>query len=336
MLRRFHTIALNTFLETIRQPIYGVIVLGTFALLVLNVSLAAFTLDDDDKLLLDLGLSTLLLSGLFLSVFSAAEVLHREIENKTVLTVVSKPVNRPVFILGKFAGILAALVVAYYLCFLVFILTQRHGVLQNTSDPWDAPVLTFGIAALGLSLLGAAFTNYFHGRDFPTTCTAIVVPMLTLAVLLVAKFDEDWEPVPFASNFVGGQVIIAAYFVLLMVVFTGAVALAASTRFGHVATLIICVAVLGQGIAADYAFGSAQELSADSASASGIIPGTASIAYHLLPNMGPFWVIDGLYAESEETTITLRYILYVTCYAVLLTTAAISIAIAAFQKREVG
>ena len=91
MFQRFYTVALNTFVETIRQPIYGVILLATATLLILNVSLAAFTLDDDDRLLLDLGLSTLLLSGLFLSAFSAAGVLSREIENKTVLTVISKP-----------------------------------------------------------------------------------------------------------------------------------------------------------------------------------------------------------------------------------------------------
>ncbi len=109
MFQRFLTLASNTFVETIRQPIYGVILFVTAAMLILNVSLAGFTLDDDDKLLLDLGLSTLMLSGLFLSAFSAAGVLSREIENKTVLTVISKPVSRPLFILGKFAGLIAAL-----------------------------------------------------------------------------------------------------------------------------------------------------------------------------------------------------------------------------------
>ncbi len=325
MIQRLYTVALNTFVETIRQPIYGVILMGTFALLVLNVSLAAFTLDDDDKLLLDLGLSTLLLSGLFLSAFSASEVLHREIEDKTVLTVISKPVSRPLFILGKFFGLLGALLVAYYLTFLVFVLAQRHGVMQNTSDPWDAPVLVFGVGSLVLSLCLAAFANFFYGKDFPTTWIATLAPMLTAGVLLVAKLDEQWEVIPFGSNSVGGQVLIAAYLVLLMVVVTTAVALAAATRFGQLMTLVICLAVLGVGVVDDYALGQHQETSL-----------AAKIAYRALPNMGPFWVIDGLYAESEATMITLRYVVYVTCYAALLTTGILSIAVAAFQKREVG
>jgi len=163
MFQRFYAVALNTFVETIRQPIYGVILLATTILMILNVSLAAFTLDDDDKLLLDLGLSTLLLSGLFLSAFSAAGVLSREIENKTVLTVISKPVGRPIFILGKFAGLVAALAVAFYLSTLVFVLSIRHGVMDYSSDPWDAPVLALGFGSLGIAVIAGAFCNYSMG-----------------------------------------------------------------------------------------------------------------------------------------------------------------------------
>ena len=202
-----------------------------------------------------MGLSTLRLSGLFLSAFSAAEVLHREIEDKTVLTVISKPVSRPLFILGKFFGLQGALLAAYYLTFLVFVLAQRHGVLQNSSDPWDGPVLAFGVGSLVLSLGLAAFANFFHGKDFATTWMAIFTPMLTLGVLLTAVLDEEWALIPFASNFVGGQVLTAAYLVLLMVVLTGAVALAAATRFGPLMTLVICLVFLAVGIADDYALG---------------------------------------------------------------------------------
>jgi len=325
MVQSAWTLARNTFTETIRQPIYGVILLTTAALLILNVSLAGFTLDDDDKLLLDLGLSTLLLSGLFLSAFSAAGVVSREIENKTVLTVVSKPVARPVFILGKFAGLLAALVLAFYLSFLVFLLAQRHGVLERTSDPWDAPVLVFGFASLALSFLAAGFCNYFYGWGFPATTLVFITPMLTASVLAISILDEHWNFIPFASNFVGGQIILATYLVLLTIIIMAAVALAASTRFGQVMTLLICTAVLGLGISSDYAFGQSEEAVR-----------WASIAYRAVPNLGMFWVIDGLTADSERTTISAAYLLYTSAYAMLITTGVLGIAVASFQKREVG
>lgn len=325
MVQRFLALADNTFVETIRQPIYAVLLLATAAMLILNVSLAAFTLEDDDKLLLDLGLSTLMLSGLFLSAFSATGVLTREIENKTVLTVISKPVGRPLFILGKFAGLLAALMLAFYLSFLVFLLAQRHGVLQNSSDPWDAPVLTLGFGSLVLSGIIAAFCNYFYSKDFPTAFLTVFSPMLTVAVLVVAKFDEHWEVIPLGSNFVGGQVMFAAYLVWLMVLLTSAVALAASTRLGQLATLVICMAFLVVGITSDYAFG---QHAAESY--------WAATAYHILPNLGPFWVIDGLAAAKEETIIPIEYIAYATGYAALLTVAILSVAVGSFQKREIG
>lgn len=325
MMGRFYSVALNTFMEAIRQPIYGVLLLATAGLLILNVSLAAFTLSDDDKLLLDLGLSTLLLSGLFLAAFTAAGILTREIENKTVLTVISKPVSRPVFFVGKFVGLAAALGVAFYLSFLVFMLAQRHGVLQATSDPWDAPVLVFGAGGFVASLLAAAFCNYFYGKHFATTAILFNAIALTVALVLVGFFDKRWEVIPFASSFPGGQVVIAAYLVLLSVLVTAAVALAAATRFGQIMTLVTCVAVLAVGLISDYAFGQRADTSILAAS-----------AYYLLPNLGPFWIIDGLHADAAEVGATGTYVLLSTGYAALLSTGILAIGVALFQKREVG
>ncbi len=52
--------------------------------------------------------------------------------------------------------------------------------------------------------------------------------------------------------------------------------------------------------------------------------------------MGVFWVIDGLTAASEDTTVPFSYVCYASLYAGLLTVAVLSIAIAVFQRREVG
>ena len=325
MWQRFITLASNTFVETIRQPIYGVLLVVTAGLMILNVSLAGFTLENDNKLLMDLGLSTLQLSGLILAAFSATGVISREIENKTVLTVISKPVGRPVFILGKFAGLIAALSLAFFLGALIFILALRHGVLQNSSDPWDAPVLTFGVGSLVVATVTAAFCNYFYGSHFATTTLTVITPLLTVSVLLVAKIYKHFDVIPFASDFVGGQVLLATYLVLLAVAITTAVAVAASTRFGQMMTLLICTFVLGLGIISDWVFGQYDQTSI-----------VAAAAYRIVPNIGPFWVIDGLQAAKDETAITGQYVVYVTAYAALFTSAILGIAVALFQKREVG
>ena len=55
-----------------------------------------------------------------------------------------------------------------------------------------------------------------------------------------------------------------------------------------------------------------------------------------MPNVGPFWVVDGLTADTAQTAVTGKYLALTTGYATLLIGAVLAIAIAAFQKREVG
>jgi len=323
MLTRLYGIAVTTFLETIRQPIYGVILLVTGLLMILNVTLAAYTLKDDNRLLLDAGLSTLLLAGLFLAAFSASGVLNREIENKTVMVVLAKPVSRPLFLLGKMLGLFAALTVAYYLMFLLFAMAQRHAVLQNSADPWDFPVMVFGGGGTLLVLLAAAFCNYFYGWEFSSAALAFAVPTLTGAMGLIAMFGKKFALVPFWTDMIGGQVVIAGILVFLAILVLAALALAASTRVGQVMTLLICVGALMLGLVADYMVGelSQQTLWAD-------------IIYRTVPNLGLFFVVDALI--SSEITIPIDYLFRVSLYAFLLICALLSVAVALFQTREVG
>lgn len=322
MFSRFWGIVTNSFTETIRQPIYGVLLLVTTGLLVLNVGVSGYTLDDDNKLLKDLGLSTLLLSGLFLAAFSSAGILSREIENKTVLTVISKPVSRPVFLAGKFTGLSGALAVAFYLLGIVFLLAMRHKVLERASQHFDLPVIIFGVSAFMAAILIAAFCNYLYDMQFASTSIALAVPLMTLALALVALIDNEWRIQPFGKDFIDGQLIGAAVLVFAMIMILTAVAVAASTRFGQVMTLTVCLGVLLLGLVSDAMFGRYQ---ADNL--------LAGFAYAVSPNLAFLWVTDAL---TQDNPITLAYVGLAFGYAILVVAAWLLLAIALFQKREVG
>lgn len=322
MFSRFWGIVTNSFTETIRQPIYGVLLLVTTGLLVLNVGVSGYTLDDDNKLLKDLGLSTLLLSGLFLAAFSSAGILSREIENKTVLTVISKPVSRPVFLAGKFTGLSGALAVAFYLLGIVFLLAMRHKVLERASQHFDLPVIIFGVSAFMAAILIAAFCNYLYDMQFASTSIALAMPLMTVALALVALIDPEWQIQRFGQDFMDGQLIGAALLVFAMVLILTAVALAASTRFGQVMTLTICLGVLLIGLVSDSMFGQYAERSV-----------LARMAYWLSPNLAFLWVTDAL---TQNNHITLAYVGMTFGYAMLIVVAWLLIGIALFQKREVG
>jgi len=174
MFLKLLAIARNTFIETVRQPVYGVLLWVAAGLLMISPALAAFSLQagDDIKVHKDVGLATLLAYGLLAAVFSATGVITREIEDHTVLTVVSKPVSRPLFLIGKYLGVSAAILVGYYFLCLVLLMTIRHGVMETAADKFDLPVLIFSGLAVGLSLIAATFGNYVYGWHFSTALTA--------------------------------------------------------------------------------------------------------------------------------------------------------------------
>ena len=193
-----------TFMQTIRQPIYGVLLLLGLLVLVLTLPTAGFTMgaggsdyqETDQMMLMQMGLGTMLLMGLFLAAFSASSALSREIEDKTVLTVVSKPVSRATFVLGKFGGVTAAVMLAFYLASIVFLLTVRHKVQTTVNDPADMPVIVLGLTGFALAVLAAVAGNIFFGWHFVSSTVIGMVVSLTLAMGIVTFVGKDWKLVP--------------------------------------------------------------------------------------------------------------------------------------------
>lgn len=324
-------IIVNSFTETIRQPVYAVLVFLTIGVLTLNITLAMYTLETDStnpnlsgdtKMLKDLQLSTLLLSGLFLAAFSSASILSREIENKTVLTVVSKPVGRPLFLFGKFTGLMGAIGLAFYIGGIVLLLTIRHKVIERASDTLDMPVILSGVGALFVSILVAAVCNYLYDMNFSTTVMALMLPLMTLALSIVAFVDSEGKIQQFGKDFIDGQLIGAVLLVFAMVMVLTAVAVALSTRFGPLPTLGLCALFLALGLTSDSLFGQHKEFSL-----------LARMAYWVSPNLAFLWVSDAL---TQGTHITLRYVGMAFGYAMLLVVAWVFIGVAMFQRREVG
>ena len=315
------TIGRNTFIESIRQPVYVVLMLVATLALILNPALAAYTFDDDNKLMTDMGLSTLFLTGLLLAAFTATGVLSTEIENRTALTVVSKPVGRPVFVLGKYLGVVAAIGMAFWALMMVFMLTIRHRVLQTASDPFDEPVLTFGCVAGLLALVGATLANYFYRRVFTSTFTSSLTALLTLAWILVLMINKAWQ---FQSPMVdlSPQLLLVLLLVFEGVLVLTAVAITASTRLGQVMTLVVSAAVFLMGLISSAVFGQFADQSL-----------VANVLYRLTLNLQFLWQADAL---TQGHDISANFFAAATGYAVLYIGAILCLAIALFQKREVG
>jgi hypothetical protein len=101
-------VAQAAYKETIRQPLFWFLLVFMLAVMGLSIFLPYYTFGEDLKMLKELQLSAILLPPLILTIFTAAISVSEEIEGRTAVTLLSKPVARRDFLLGKYIGILAA------------------------------------------------------------------------------------------------------------------------------------------------------------------------------------------------------------------------------------
>lgn len=255
LLLQIATIARNTFIESIRQPIFFVLVMLSGILLMFTVWGTNFAMgyadsaevSGDNKLLLDMGLATVMVCGMLLSAFIATAVVSREIENKTVLTVVSKPVSRPSLVLGKYVGVAGAISLAVGIMLLFLMLGIRHGVLSTAADDPDQPVIIFTLIALGLAMGIAVWCNFFYGWYFSQTCMLLMLPLVFLAYIMVLLVGKRWNFQPITTD-LKPQTLYACFALAMGLLSMTAIATAVSTRLGQVMTIVVCSGMLVFGL----------------------------------------------------------------------------------------
>ncbi|CAG0970509.1 hypothetical protein PHYC_01219 [Phycisphaerales bacterium] len=262
MLTQLLAIARNAFVESVRQPVLFILVILSGVLQVFNTWNTGYSMADtessqisgDTKLLFDIGLGTIFVIATALAGFIATAVISREIENKTVLTVVSKPVGRPVVVLGKFFGVAGSIMAAVVIMLVFLLMAVRHGVMSTASDELDAPVLAFGLGCVGVSFALAGWCNYFYGWNFPQTLITILTPLSVVAYGLVLLVGKHWRIQSPATDF-KDQVLIASACLGLAVLVLTSVALAASTRLGQVMTILVCLGVFLGALLSNFLIG---------------------------------------------------------------------------------
>lgn len=110
-MRRVASIALHTYKESVRERVlYNLIV---FALLLIGASIlfGSISVGIEQIILVDLGLSSISIFGLLMAIFIGIGLVSKEIERRTIYSILSKPVRRAEFIIGKYCGLLFTLLI---------------------------------------------------------------------------------------------------------------------------------------------------------------------------------------------------------------------------------
>jgi len=184
----FLPLAQNTLRESIRDKILYVILL--FALLMISSSLllSFLSLNQQDKIVFDLGLSAISIFGLIITVFVGTNLVSKEIDKKTIYLLISKPIRRSDFILGKYLGLCLTLLLIVLAMSAAFYAVLWYIMSLSGTDffswlPNSAMALT--LIYVEMMLLTAAAIL------FSTFSTPIMSAMFTLGLYLIGHLSND-------------------------------------------------------------------------------------------------------------------------------------------------
>ncbi len=104
-MNRILAIAENTFKESLRQRIMLLLIVFSIILIVISLFLEPFALGESPKLLRDFGMAVASIFGVLVVIIIGSTLIHKDIEKRTIYTVIAKPVKRSEIILGKFLGL---------------------------------------------------------------------------------------------------------------------------------------------------------------------------------------------------------------------------------------
>ena len=307
-------------MEVVQQPVFLLLMTFSAMFCVFLSIVPYFGFGDDVQIVKTSLLAVSLVTGLFGAVLCASSSVAREIRSGTALAVLSKPVGRARFVLGKYLGLSCALLILIYTNLIACLLASRMAYDAYGS----ADTFSFGIYCLGgllASYIIGGFLNYFLQVRFVFTTVIAVVVLTTAMFAIILSTEAATTGASADPRTVDWRLIPATVLLLFAVLILTALALACSTRLELLPTLAVCSGVLFLGLMSDWLFLEKTE--------DGIW--CASILYTIIPNWQNFWLADVL---SGDETIPLAYIGQAFLYLIGYTGATLVAALWLFEDRE--
>ena len=181
---RVIAIALNAFREAVRDRVLYNLVLFVLLLTAAAIFIGELSGDQEIKIIVDLGLSAMLLFGVFIAIFVGVGLVYKEIERRTIYAIFSKPVGRGEFIVGKYLGLCLTL--------LVNVLIMGAGVsaaLIYVSRGWDPLALRIWPAILLIYVELMVITGV--AILFSSFSSPALSALLTFFVFIIGHFTAD-------------------------------------------------------------------------------------------------------------------------------------------------
>ena len=205
---RMSAIARNAFREAVRDRVLYNLVLFVLLLTAASIFIGELSGGQERKIIVDLGLSAMLLFGMFIAIFVGVGLVYKEIERRTIYAVFSKPVGRGEFLVGKYLGLCLTL--------LVNVLVMGVGVslaLLYVSRGWDSLIPTIWPAVLLIYLelmLLTAVALLFSSFSSPALSA-----LLTFLVFVIGHFSADLKALAASMGSAGARWFFTGLYYLL-------------------------------------------------------------------------------------------------------------------------
>lgn len=193
-MRSIWLIAVAVFKESVRDRVPYAMVIFAVLLMAASYLIGQMTAGQDMKIIKDLGLSALAIFGLFIAVFIGIGLVSKEVERKSVFGVLSKPISRTQFILGKYAGLvmtlfvnLGVMTIAYYAVLYYMYLNSSAGVRASWPAPAMDPHLLIAIGLILAELMLVTAIALF----FSTFSSPLLATLLTIGLWVAGHFNAD-------------------------------------------------------------------------------------------------------------------------------------------------
>src|SRR5882672_3256804 len=182
--RRVAAIARNAFREAVRDRVLYNLVVFVLLLIAGAIFLGELSAGQEAKIIVDLGLSAILLFGVFIAIFVGVGLVYKEIERRTLYAILSKPIGRGEFLLGKYLGLCLTLLVNVAVMGMGLSLALMY--VKRGWDPlvariWPAVLLTYVelMILTGVAMLFSSFSS------------PALSALLTFFVFVIGHFTDD-------------------------------------------------------------------------------------------------------------------------------------------------
>jgi ABC-type transport system involved in multi-copper enzyme maturation permease subunit len=206
--RRVAAIARNAFREAVRDRVLYNLVVFVLLLIAGAIFLGELSAGQEAKIIVDLGLSAILFFGVFIAIFVGVGLVYKEIERRTLYAILSKPIGRGEFLLGKYLGLCLTLLVNVAIMGLGLSLALLY--VKRGWDPlvmriWPAILLIYLelMILTGVAMLFSAFSS------------PALSALLTFFVFVIGHFSGDLKTLASSMGSVPTRWFFAGLYYLL-------------------------------------------------------------------------------------------------------------------------